>query len=66
MTITLNGEQVPLEGALMLADLISQRYGEPRGVAVAGDEAGVARGTRLSKAHDPPPRGEVVTAVQGG
>ena len=66
MTITLNGEEVPLDGPLMLADLISQRYGEPRGVAVAVDEAVVPRGSWLSYALVPGQRVEVVTAVQGG
>ena len=66
MTITLNGEQVPLDGPLMLADLITQRYGEPRGLAVAVDDAVVPRGSWLSYALLPGHRVEVVTAVQGG
>ena len=66
MTITLNGEQVPLDGPLTLADLITQRYGEPRGLAVAVDEAVVPRGSWRSYALASGQRVEVVTAVQGG
>jgi len=66
MTIILNGEEVPLDGPLMLADLITQRYGEPRGLAVAVDEAVVPRGSWLTCALVSGQRVEVVTAVQGG
>ena len=66
MTITLNGEQVPLDGTRTLADLITQRYDESRGLAVAVDEAVVPRGSWASCPLAPGQRIEVVTAVQGG
>lgn len=66
MTITLNGERVPLDGILTLADLIEQRYDERRGLAVAVDRTVVPRAGWDTYALAEGQCVDVVTAVQGG
>ena len=64
MTITLNGEPVDFTGTV--ADLVEQRYGDRRGLAVAVEGAVVPRGVWASAVLASGQCVEVVTAVQGG
>lgn len=64
MTITLNGG--PLEFSGTVADLVEQRYGDRRGLAVAVDHAVVPRGAWATVLLEPGQQVEIVTAVQGG
>jgi sulfur carrier protein len=64
MTITLNGEPVDFAGTV--ADLVQQRYGDRRGLAVAVEGAVVPRGAWPTAVLVPGQCVEVVTAVQGG
>lgn len=66
MTITLNGEVVSLEGKVTVADLITERYADRRGLAVAVDHAVVPRGSWSCCVLAPGQCVDVVTAVQGG
>jgi len=66
MTITLNGDVVPLDGASTVADLIAARYADRRGLAVAVDHTVVPRDSWDSCVLAPGQRVDVVTAVQGG
>jgi len=66
MTITLNGEPMPLDGTITVADLITARYADRRGLAVAVDHEVVPRGSWPDRELAPGQRVDVVTAVQGG
>ena len=66
MTIILNGELIPLDSGVTVADLIAERYADRRGLAVAVDHAVVPRGSWSHCELAPGQRVDVVTAVQGG
>ena len=64
MTITLNGETVPLDGTATVADLLADRG--PDGVAVAVNGEVVPRSRHRNRPLVDGDVVEMVTAVQGG